>query len=202
MTRLLAVHGVSTPPDYKYGFRWRRTLARQGLKVTMREGRWNSTGSFTGDTFFFTNPNYRMAALEDVCKVMIDFEAGGGDIIIAHSMGTVLVEAAARLCGIKIPTLFIGTPLGNRVIRPALKVVGLARGRLRGAPKPISIWNADDPVVGFPFRQRVRSVRERELSVGGNSFGVAAEEHSASLYLSSLAARKALIELGCDMVRR
>lgn len=189
---VLAIHGINHTPGEPYGLPWQVVLRDNDVLARVREGSWNSSGLFVGDALFFINPHFREEALERVCDAMLDFKARGGGVVLAHSMGTVLHEQAERYLQTGMPTVYIGTPLTNPFIVPGLNLVGLARGGRGDGPRPISLWNRDDPIVGGHAKFASANLDEREVSVGGDGFGVDQAEHAAALYLATREARNAL----------
>ena len=69
---------------------------------------------------------------------------------------------------------------------------------LAAKAKPVSLWNVDDPIVGGHLKFDVPYLDEVEVSVGGDRFGVAQEEHDAVLYLRTSLAMRALFAASAE----
>ena len=118
---IAAIHGVAHGAEDKRLFakRWEEALMDAGLPVRVSPITWNATESFVGDVWrMISDQAHRDACKSEVAKRVRLWEKQtvGPKVILAHSMGTVLVpeETNTRV-------IAIGTPLTHPIFGPALR---------------------------------------------------------------------------------
>jgi len=178
--RILAIHGVATGEDDPVATLWQKELRAHGVRCEVSDGRWPSTGSFVTDAARFADPQFRNDAIESVAHAVDDFALGGSGILLAHSMGTVLLLHAERILRTKFPILCLASPLSNPLIWPTLHAIGF--GRPPALPV-IHIWNDDDPIPGGNNAHQPDYFLATRIAVADNEAKQYLTEHDARAYL-------------------
>lgn len=193
--QIAAIHGVNTGAIEQQRFHreWQDTLcAAAGSGSYEVTGiPWPSIGTAAGDGLrLFWDVRAREAAIASVVYGLKRWlEKPGPRVIVAHSMGTVLVLEALRVMGGGVPIVGIGSPATHPLLARRLAFAGYLRSVQRKR-RPTTIQNKDDGVCALrlPFGGRLTMASGAYLSEWidvepDKPVGWAAE-HGADLYLA------------------
>lgn len=127
---------------------------------------WPSTGSFLLDSAQFFREEHRERWIR---TVLSQIREQAPDVVVAHSMGSVLaIEALAQLT--ERPRLvLIGSPFHHHVLGPALEL------KARSLVNCESFWHDRDPIARHGRRTHFTST---QIWVSGSG-----DQHRAELYL-------------------
>lgn len=186
--RILAIPGINTPEEYPFEEEIQEVLQQRlagflrGRSLCIERGRWRSTGTISLDIARILNPLSGFAEEETkrLAALLLAFAQSGGRVVLAHSMGTVLVAAAERLAQSGLRFVFIGSPLNHPVWQNALKTRGYNKpmpGEL-----PLNYYNLEDLVCASRIlgSRPPAWMESQEVNIPGTHF---VQEHDACAYL-------------------
>lgn len=156
--QLFCVHGVNTPMDYKYLEDWHPALRGQGVRASLTEGRWESSGTLTRDVFaVLTSRDYREHQIE---RLRNEFEKWrfracrdrAPHVVLAHSMGQpLMIEVLRRAGGPKTPMVCVGGPLNHPVWGRSMWIAGGLGREIPDGKRVFNYYNPQDLVAASPW---------------------------------------------------
>lgn len=154
---ILGVHGVDTPKDYPLARQWSKRLQHRVDAV-----RWDASDSFARDVWrLVSDPYWRRLQVWEVRDQLVEGLRRSRIqvaplIIVAHSAGALLVNAALRQMerdGYSLSSvypLYLGTPATHPILGPIVDAIGLGGFAFSENPPTVFV-NRDDPVASMPW---------------------------------------------------
>ena len=178
------IHGVNTPASFDCKMQVESVLAVHGLDVDCCVVRWDSHGAIEDMAKFTLNDAWRTEQVNVVADTLVEYDDPGRPVmtpkvLVAHSLGTVLVAAALRrMPGMALKTIFLGSPWHNAFARTGFEALGI-RGPL--AITPWSFYNNDDEICGGSYAREISWAHNTRIAYAGDSAPFV--EHDPAWYL-------------------